>query len=655
MTDIRGLTGTIYQGFWTDWSKGKLLGTTLTLDPAGTIFLTNSLAMVVTLCGIQLWTILRFALHQWAPTSSHTPSTPHLNKQQLILRNAGSALSTAQLMLELACTSRRSTGQRSRRAYFISLLATIYAIMFMVAAIFSNRVISLAQDDGVSAVLVKSRQCGVWNETYRGIVQDQNYSDEAGFALYAQYVSDRSYDVQLSLDYAQKCYSASADSSMSSPTCRTLKQPTIGSSKSYSIRCPFQASICHSTSQGVTFDTGDIDSHKDLGINALPDERLRYRKRTTCAVLNGTSYVTDQKDTTSNSSTVAPADTIYAYYGPSSKKKTSWTYAYTNFASSYNNFTAFVTQPYQLYVESTYAPAEPQWSTNDFVPVPELSQNNSDVTLLFLSFTGTYVQEIDDPWFSAHNLHSFNTTRPYLQSRYAPDATISTVGCTEEHQFCTSNDTCTGFLGWDQMQNVEAFNTVLTPRQNATFDRMLLAASASNLRSAVIPPLLASASTYPGKSGAVLSSALPENQWVKELEFWHSVGMAQLQRNIVEWANARVAPYSQSLIPATAPQDVWFCNNVVVPSAVCHSFSVIAIVLIIAFGLLVTTVSFFIEQLANTLRKCFRKNASTYHWGNDDLLKLKRTTIVPLPLPKDERYLAGTKKEQQKRNSCLET
>ena len=42
----------------------------------------------------------------------------------------------------------------------------------------------------------------------------------------------------------------------------------------------------------ITLDTGDINSHDDMGINSSPEDRLTYRRITTCFVLNDTSYIT---------------------------------------------------------------------------------------------------------------------------------------------------------------------------------------------------------------------------------------------------------------------------------------------------------------------------------------------------------------------------
>ncbi|ESU07599.1 hypothetical protein FGSG_02196 [Fusarium graminearum PH-1] len=50
-----------------------------------------------------------------------------------------------------------------------------------------------------------------------------------------------------------------------------------------SAECPFADEFCKTGSNGaISFDTGLLDSHVHLGINAPNDERVQYRWRSTC-------------------------------------------------------------------------------------------------------------------------------------------------------------------------------------------------------------------------------------------------------------------------------------------------------------------------------------------------------------------------------------
>jgi len=647
----------IYEGLWTDWTKGSVWGLTWTLSPTSAVILTNSLAVFVTLCGVQIWTIVRYALHQRGVSLQPEPTTPHLNKEQLILRNADSALATARLMLELAWTSRQSTGKPSLRAYLIGLTAAIYAIMFTAASIFSNEAIIAASTNGGSAVLLRSNHCGVWNETYVDIVQNQHYSNEMEFGMYAQYQAKKVQDIQLSLQYSQECYMSQAVTTGTSSACHNLKASTVGWESASAGSCPFGPQTCDDRAEVVVLDTGEVNSHDDLGINAKPSDRLNYRRVTTCAVLNGTSHTNGWNGTVGSSSSIEPSqDTAYAFYGPSHIQNTSWTYSISNFASFYTNNSAGATRPYLVYVMQAYPTSS---SNDDFDPIPELAQENSDLNLIFMSFTGTYLGQVNDPWFSARDETVFGNARPFLEKRYAPDEAIKTIGCTEQHNFCNSHNLCTGLLGFEQVQEVAEFNAALTPNQNATFDRMLRAVATSRLWHVIqaltvtTDPLLASNVSMSGKSGAVLSKALPDNQWELELRYWHSVAMAQLQRAVLQWATGQIAAEPQEvqyLLPPTEPQDIWFCKNLVVPSFTYKSFSVVAIVLIVVFGTLISIASLFVEHLAAAVRKCLRKSAPKEHWVYDDMLDLRRYTLKarwrPPPLPKDDQYCPASQRRK---------
>jgi hypothetical protein len=657
MAGALGSAAIIYEGIWTDWSRGKAWGLTWTLCPTQAIILTNALAVFVTISGIRLWTILRFILYDFS-ASKQQGMSPHLRKRQVILRNAGSDLATAWLMLNLACSSRRRYANRRRwSTYAIGLFAIIYTVLFWIAGVFSNKAIS-ATKDGRSAVLARSKKCGIWNETYRAIAQDSLFSNEFEYGLFVQNAAKERYDIQLSLGYAQDCYLSPVSADGMSPSCNTLKSSRLDWTVSDG-SCPFASHLCRKDSEVIVLDTGLIDSHEDLGINASPRDRLKYQKRTTCAVLDDNGYIQGWDGSITNSSSPKPApDTAFAYYGPSLYKEGNWTYSYSNFASFYDDFSAQVTLPYQVDVEMAYAFADPQYSFGDFEPIPELAQTKADLTMFFLSFTGMYLKPIEDPWFSAHREAKFSNPNIFLQSRFSRDAAISSLGCTEQHRFCSSNHSCTEFGGFDQIQNNATFNAGLSPHQNVTFDRVLRALAYSGLRNVVMQlettttPMLASNVSMSGKSGAVVSTGLPDKQWMLEVNYWHSIAMAKLQRQILQWATGEIAAepqYVQYLLPPTEEPDKWFCKNFMVQSVVYQSFSLLAIILIVIFGTLAIVVSLTIENLAALLRKCFRKSPPRESWDHFDMLG-DRTPVVPRFRP-DEQWGRATSRQHESSGS----
>lgn len=637
MADALIPVGKIYEGFWIDWTRNRLLGCTLTLCPTSTTVLTNSLAMWVTLCGIQLWTIIRYTLHQRGSSLQMEARTPHFSGQQIILRNTGSALTTAYRMLTWAWNTRSSTGQRSVRTLAIAVLAVVYAVAFTIAGMFSNNAIFAPPINGNSAVLLRNSRCGVWNQTIFEIVELKQYKDYAEFELFAQNAAKRAYEVQLSLEYAQECYIPPKTTTELSSTCRSLKQTALGSSSSSPASCPFAPQMCLEGSDAIVFDTGVLDSHEDFGINSVRHDRLNYRRITTCAVLDSATYVEGWNGTLASLNGPRPSpQAAHAYYGQALDRGTNWTYSYSNFASFYDNFSVDATTPYQVGVKEALAPTEPQWLDSEFDPIQEIAKETADITLIFLSFTGMYLGPVNDPWFLATEHYHFDSPLPFTQDRYSRDTAISTLGCTEQHKFCTTDNVCTDFLGYNQVQNNASFNTILTPHQNATFDRMIRAVQYSRIQNivrflaATTTPLLAAKGSFDGNSGVTISTVLPDNQWKLELEHWHSIALAELQRTVARWATGQVVAEPGFLVNATDPQDLWFCDSLIVPSAVYTSFSVFAIVLILVLGCLVIIAGMYVERIASLFRGCLRKSTPRRPWDRDDMIELQRRKTVTL-------------------------
>ena len=119
----------IFEGVWTNWSRGAARGLTLTLRPAHATLLTNTLALFVTLAGGQLWTIMRFSIHQLRSV----PKTCGQNhdKHQVILRNTTTDLGTAQFMVNLVWDSREKGARPNSYAMLIALVAVCHAILFV--------------------------------------------------------------------------------------------------------------------------------------------------------------------------------------------------------------------------------------------------------------------------------------------------------------------------------------------------------------------------------------------------------------------------------------------------------------------------------------------------------------------------------------------
>lgn len=154
----------IFQGCRVDWSKGRLLGSTLTLNSTNSTLLTNMLALFVTMVRGQFWIILRFTLHQHRASSeiSDHQSKRLYNQEQVVLRKTTSALTTAQLLLTLRWASRRSISEPTSQNTSMIVLAVLTAAFIFTATTFSNTL-----TDAGPRVLSRSPLFGFWNQTLR--------------------------------------------------------------------------------------------------------------------------------------------------------------------------------------------------------------------------------------------------------------------------------------------------------------------------------------------------------------------------------------------------------------------------------------------------------------------------------------------------------
>jgi hypothetical protein len=86
-------TNAVYEGFWNDRDRGKILGATLTLRDSRAIPLVAALAIIVGFAGNRSWHISRLLWHTWLHTKDNDTDAVklHRRKQQVVLRNSATA------------------------------------------------------------------------------------------------------------------------------------------------------------------------------------------------------------------------------------------------------------------------------------------------------------------------------------------------------------------------------------------------------------------------------------------------------------------------------------------------------------------------------------------------------------------------------------
>ena len=191
------------------------------------------------------------------------------------------------------------------------LLAIAHVTVFGVAGLFSSQVIKAAGNEA----LLRSDRCGTFNESDTNIYD----ADDRTRVL--------STDTNMTLtasNYAQECYLAAS----SGGVCDSYIQRLLPMEPDYNASCPFGYGLCAWGSEGAfEMDSGYIDTHEMLGINARKRDRVHFRKVTTCSPLLTGDYEEETNITDRMSPTFG--DTLSQFFfGPIINSTDNATFSY---------------------------------------------------------------------------------------------------------------------------------------------------------------------------------------------------------------------------------------------------------------------------------------------------------------------------------------
>lgn len=256
----------IYTGPWINWSHGIIRGSTLTLSSANGGLLTAFLGIFVTAAGAAVWRILSYLIHQVRTSSD--PQDGFHHQQQLILRNNGSPGGAAWQFFQMVFFWWKSAKRPLLRSLPLSILALCNLLLFAVAGVFSSEVTKSAGNE----TLIRSPNCGMWT-------LDGSGSQQEIFAFQTKVLND----TITAASYARACYG----SAQNVLECNQFAQQQIKWTTNKNASCPFESGVCFDgDTAAYEMDTGPIDSHAVLGINAPEHERVTYRKVTTCSPIH---------------------------------------------------------------------------------------------------------------------------------------------------------------------------------------------------------------------------------------------------------------------------------------------------------------------------------------------------------------------------------
>lgn len=296
----------VYLGMWTNWSRGRVLGATLTLSREDGNYLISFTAFFIGLVSTRFWRIVCFMLHNSLSTS--TPRDALYHQQQAILRNSDSADSGLLTFFQLVWAWRKNTKRVFVRMWPVIATAAFFTVAFTIAGGFSSSISTGIGND----VLLDGSNCAILNP--------QVYDNESRDIL-NPYSSRRA---NTAANYAQQCYGTNTSGVFD---CGTFAKARIPSSVDNQTACPFSKGLCR-TDESLRLDTGYIDSHEHLGVNAPFNERVIFRTVLQCAPLVTEGY-------TSDVSTPAENYTTYDYGRTSNSERNYTTYRASNSDTQY--------------------------------------------------------------------------------------------------------------------------------------------------------------------------------------------------------------------------------------------------------------------------------------------------------------------------------
>lgn len=261
----------IYTGFWTNWSRGPVLGATLTLTRFHANILIAFTSFFLGIVGTRMWRIVCFILHRYFSR----PSGDGLHHQrQLVLRNSQSAEHGLVNLLWLYLAWKRVSTQNLSR---LSGPTVIAAICFCTFGAISGLSATITSSAG-QAVLLESTYCSILGN---------NFTTEEVMLIITPHQSIQANEVN---NYAQQCYYPDSSSVFD---CTTFVTPQITSSVNNEAGCPFDNhDVCKSQTTNIVIESNGIDSNTHLGLNYPENERIQLNRRLHCAPLKTEGYTT---------------------------------------------------------------------------------------------------------------------------------------------------------------------------------------------------------------------------------------------------------------------------------------------------------------------------------------------------------------------------
>ncbi|KAF2745218.1 hypothetical protein M011DRAFT_479365 [Sporormia fimetaria CBS 119925] len=518
----------VKRGYWVNLSKGPVMGQTITTTSETGTIIVAVLAVISSLGMNHLWHLLTFIYHQIRANGQ--PKDGLFRHEQAVLRTLPTPSSLAADSLKLWLAWRGV----SKNAFARSLLHASTGLLFTAAALAVSIYSSSVVDSTNLEVLVQSPHCAQLNA-------DANIYDNYGAPVLAAAES-----------YAPDCYKNGSLPAR----CKIFTRPNIPFHREIS-PCPFEEKMC--STDAVTHDSGFLDVNDAFGLNLPDTDRVRYRRKTTCTLLNQDGYT---RLTNASAANLAygrpplPDETVLEYTYTDGSKNVGYPdipeYNYT-FAQSLltsNTSGKFDILAFTQMANSQY---------NAMTVLPELQRSDADVGLkLILKNSVLFRNPVDDPMFAAH-IKVQSVLQGGNGTEYLSDEIGSMLGCATQYQYCIGDSFCSepGGLLWEGMNNTDFFPGA-TDLQLAVLWQLSWAGYFSDIVSFKGFDTERRFLSYDNRV-----ETLPDDQWINEIHSWETEAWAIHQIVLSDYAigpSLRASRPENVTIPLATEADRALCK-----------------------------------------------------------------------------------------------
>ncbi|KAK0648466.1 hypothetical protein B0T16DRAFT_115929 [Cercophora newfieldiana] len=525
------VSASVYTGVWRDYSQDGANQLILTIPLRWGNILISGLALLVSTAGAATWRVAAFILHQVRVrrgknrTDGRTDSDPLQRQVQTLLRNNATPISALvdALSIQRAWSGVPTPSSLTRTLLPTAFLAGFITLLFGLFSIFVSA-FATRSESNVGVLARPGDACGGWEFNWSAI----SVSNDLPSSF--ESLRARMDDVLAARAYATWFYSQG-------------KQPLAVTNTMFPVpRLPYTASMgpCPFLGEGrclsndtsspntaLILDTGLLDSHLHLGINAPMKDRSNIRHRMECSPIDVSDMIQPPEEsngtTTFNISTIFRQPVFSAAF-PTNPQSLSMGYT----ASSYwwSGATRHLDWPFWLSASTT-----------------------SDISAVLIAQNSVrYTSPVYDPLFLATT--PSNSSPPI----YYPTHPFNLLACTQQVQFCNPvTGSCTNLTHTAQAYNESHSPSLgLSPSQKTAIERSALLLGLTDI-GILGPATLGSAGILARDSvfGDTFSLDLPPDQWTRECKLWFETKLALLQAHILRFLDRidKTSPiYTNTLI-----------------------------------------------------------------------------------------------------------